>query len=97
MLSKLATLSLLLTATSVAGVEVQNKMKTLAQAGWRVEHLNKFDWNLTQALSFETVNAFSDVQASPVGDIYASQMFDTDYTEPVYRQYLYDPVLQQWN
>ena len=24
-------------------------------------------------------------------------MFDTEYTEPIYEQYLYDPIARQWN
>lgn len=43
------------------------------------------------------MNAFSDVQASPEGELYATQIFDTDVTEPQYQQYLYDPVRRQWN
>ena len=60
MLSKIATLCLLL-SVGVQSVKVQSKIKSLAEAGWRAEDVNNFDWNLTQAISFSVVNAFNDV------------------------------------
>jgi hypothetical protein len=97
MLNKYATACLLLGLATVQGLQLQQKVRTLAESKWRSEDVNNFDWNATQALSFSVVNAFSDVQASPTGDLFATQIFDTDLTDPVYAQYLYDPIKRIWN
>lgn len=102
----IALLSLLLSSSisSVRGLQLhsttatfQKTHHTLAQVGWRAEDIHDFDWNVTLPIRFYAANAFTDVQCSPIGEIFATQTFFTEFNEPIYRQYVYDFLNIKWD
>ncbi|CDW72506.1 UNKNOWN [Stylonychia lemnae] len=91
----LLTVSLLaLTANAAPVSSLMNNQR--AQVKWRQEATNKFNWNKTQEIKWEVVNAFIDVQTSPDGDVYAIQKLEQELNDPKYFVYLYSPISNTW-
>ncbi|CDW89441.1 UNKNOWN [Stylonychia lemnae] len=71
--------------------------KQRSQLEWRQEATNKFSWNATQELKWSVVNAFTDVQTSPDGDVYAIQKISSEISATRYQLYLYNISSSIWS
>lgn len=71
---------------TLAGLAVVGTVATLAITSnpfgnhtistWLMEPKDEFNWNVTDVLSWNTVNHFSQVSVAPSGDLYAIQKYD---------------------
>jgi hypothetical protein len=70
--------------------------KQRAELQWRNEATNKFTWKATQELKWTVTNAFTDVQTSPSGDIYAVQHLTPEGGDEKYYLYTYTVENSTW-